>query len=48
VASVSTIWGILRAGGFVTAEPHKRPKRSYTRFVAALPNEMIWQADMTH
>jgi transposase InsO family protein len=47
VPSVSSIWRILRARGFVTPQPHKRPKSSYVRFVAALPNE-TWQADMTH
>ena len=47
VPSVSTIWRILKARGFVVPEPHKRPKSSYVRFVAALPNE-CWQADITH
>jgi len=47
VPSTSTIWRILKARGFVVAEPHKRPKSSYVRFVAALPNE-CWQADITH
>ena len=28
-------------------EPRKRPKASYVRFEADLPNE-CWQADMTH
>jgi transposase InsO family protein len=45
--SVSTIWRVLRARGFVTPQPHKRPKSSYIRFAADLPNE-CWQADMTH
>ncbi|HEV3367575.1 MAG TPA: integrase core domain-containing protein [Acidimicrobiales bacterium] len=45
--SVPTIWRVLRARGFVTRQPKKRPKSSYTRFVADLPNER-WQADMTH
>ena len=45
--SVSTIWRILKAGGFVTPQPHKRPKSSYIRFEADLPNE-CWQADVTH
>ena len=45
--SVPTIWRVLRARGFVTAQPQKRPKSSYRRFVADLPNER-WQADMTH
>jgi transposase len=47
VPSVSTIWRVLKARGFVTPEPHKRPKSSYIRFEASLPNE-CWQADMTH
>jgi transposase InsO family protein len=45
--SVSTIWRVLKARGFVTPQPHKRPKSSYRRFEADLPNE-CWQADMTH
>ena len=45
--SVSTIWRVLKARGFVTPQPHKRPKSSYIRFVADLPNE-CWQADVTH
>ena len=45
--SVPTIWRVLRARGFVTPQPQKRPKSSYRRFVADLPNER-WQADMTH
>ncbi|HVV29497.1 MAG TPA: IS481 family transposase [Mycobacteriales bacterium] len=45
--SVSTIWRILSARGFVTPQPHKRPKSSYLRFVADLPNER-WQTDTTH
>lgn len=45
--SVSTIWRVLSRRGFVTREPHKRPRSSYLRFEAALPNE-CWQMDMTH
>ena len=30
--AVSTIWRILTARGFVTPQPHKRPKSSYIRF----------------
>src|SRR5580698_8766904 len=45
--SVSTIWRVLKARGFITPEPHKRPKSSYVRFQADLPNE-CWQADVTH
>jgi transposase InsO family protein len=47
VPSTSTIWRILRARGFVTPEPHKRPKSSYLRFCAEVPNE-CWQVDVTH
>jgi transposase InsO family protein len=42
-----TIWRILKANGLITPQPHKRPKSSWIRFQAALPNEM-WQADATH
>jgi transposase len=45
--SVSTIWRILSARGFVTPQPHKRPKSSYVRFQAEQPNER-WQLDITH
>ena len=45
--SVSTIWRVLKARGFVTPQPHKRPRSSYVRFVAELPNE-CWQTDATH
>ncbi|MBA3844753.1 MAG: helix-turn-helix domain-containing protein [Actinobacteria bacterium] len=34
--AVSTIWRILSARGFVTPQPHKRPKSSWQRFVADL------------
>jgi transposase InsO family protein len=47
VPSVSTIWRILKARGFVTPQPKKRPKSSWRRFVADVPNER-WQADTTH
>jgi transposase InsO family protein len=42
----STIWRILKRRGFVAPQPHKRPKSSYVRFEASLPNEM-WQSDVT-
>ena len=45
--SVSTIMRILRRRGLVVHEPKKRPKSSYIRFEASLPNE-CWQTDMTH
>jgi len=47
VPSVSTIWRVLKARGFVSPQPHKRPRSSYRAFVADLPNE-CWQADVTH
>jgi transposase InsO family protein len=43
----ATIWRILSRRGFVTPQPHKRPRSSYVRFEAAMPNER-WQADTTH
>ena len=45
--SISTIFRVLKARGFVALSPQKRPKSSFKRFVADLPNE-CWQADMTH
>lgn len=45
--AVSTIWRILTQRGFVTPQPHKRPKSSYVRFQAEQPNER-WQTDITH
>ena len=47
VPSVSTIWRVLRRRGFVTPQPHKRPRSSWIRFEAQLPNER-WQSDVTH
>ena len=46
-ASVATIWRILSRRGFVTPQPQKRPRSSFIRFEADLPNER-WQADITH
>jgi len=46
VPSVATIWRILRRNGLITPQPHKRPKSSFIRFEAALPNE-TWQVDAT-
>jgi transposase InsO family protein len=43
----STIWRILLRRGFVTPQPHKRPKSSFVRFEAAMPNQR-WQTDITH
>ena len=45
--AVATIWRILSRRGFVTPQPHKRPRSSWRRFEADLPNE-LWQADITH
>jgi transposase len=47
VPSISTIWRVLARRGFVQAQPEKRPKASFIRFEAALPNE-CWQSDVTH
>ena len=47
VPSVSTIWRILKRRGFVTPQPHTRPRSSWVRFEASLPNE-CWQSDVTH
>lgn len=47
VVSPATVWRHLKAAGLVPPEPKKRPKASYVRFQAALPNEM-WQSDFTH
>ncbi len=43
----STIWKILKRHDEVIAEPKKRPRSSYLRFEADLPNE-TWQSDFTH
>ncbi len=45
--SVATIWRVLSRRGFVTPQPQKRPKSSFIRFEAEMPNER-WQADITH
>lgn len=45
--SVSTIHRILRDMGLVEADPRKRPRSSYARFEAELPDE-TWQSDFTH
>jgi transposase InsO family protein len=44
---VATIWRILTRRGFVTPQPQKRPRSSWKRFEADLPNQ-CWQADVTH
>jgi len=45
--SRSTVSRHLTAAGLVTPEPKKRPKSSYLRFEAKMPNE-TWQSDFTH
>jgi len=45
--STSSIWRVLRRRGLVTPQPHKRPRSSFIRFDAALPNQ-LWQTDATH
>jgi|SRR5579884_73593 len=45
--SAATISRHLHRAGLVVAQPHKRPRSSYIRFVAELPNE-TWQSDFTH
>ena len=42
----ATIRRILHAHGLITPEPRKRPRSSYRRFEAELPNQ-CWQADIT-
>jgi transposase InsO family protein len=44
--SVATIWRILKRQGLITPQPQKRPRSSFIRFAAQLPNE-TWQADAT-
>jgi transposase InsO family protein len=46
VPSVATVHRVLVRRGFVTPQPHKRPKNSWCRFEAPAPNEM-WQIDAT-
>jgi transposase InsO family protein len=41
-----TIWRILKRQGLITPQPHKRPRASFVRFEAELPNE-LWQTDAT-
>jgi hypothetical protein len=43
----STISRHLTRAGLVNPEPKKRPKSSYIRFEAAMPNQ-TWQSDFTH
>ena len=44
--SAATIWRILKRKSMITPQPHKRPRCSYVRFEAQLPNE-TWQCDAT-
>ena len=45
--SRATIARYLAKAGLVVPEPKKKPKSSYIRFQAEMPNE-TWQADFTH
>jgi len=45
--SIASVSRYLRRAGLVTPDPAKRPRSSYIRFQADLPNE-CWQADFTH
>ncbi len=45
--SRATIHRLLTRAGMVTPAPKKRPKGSYHRFEASMPNE-CWQSDFTH
>jgi transposase InsO family protein len=47
VVSTSTISRHLARAGLVTPAPGKRPRSSYRRFAADLPNQR-WQGDFTH
>jgi transposase InsO family protein len=47
VPAESTIRRILTNAGLISPEPRKRPRSSYRRFEAELPNE-CWQADITY
>jgi len=46
VPSVATVWRILKRNGLISPQPHKRPRSSFIRFEASLPNE-TWQLDST-
>jgi len=45
--SVATIARTLTRQGLVIPQPKKRPRSSYIRFEASMPNE-CWQSDFTH
>ena len=44
--SAATVWRILKRHRLITPQPHKRPRSSFIRFEAQLPNE-TWQCDAT-
>jgi transposase InsO family protein len=45
--SAATVSRYLSRQGLVTPDPSKRPRSSYIRFQAEMPNE-CWQSDFTH
>src|SRR5690242_15197594 len=45
--SAATVSRYLARHGLITPEPRKRPRSSYLRFEADLPNE-CWQSDFIH
>ncbi len=45
--ATATISRHLRHRGLVVPQPQKRPRSSYVRFAAEMPNE-TWQSDFTH
>jgi transposase len=45
--SAATVSRYLARAGLVAPEPRKRPRSSYIRFAAQLPNE-CWQSDFIH
>jgi transposase InsO family protein len=45
--SSATVSRVLSRAGLIVPQPRKRPRSSYIRFEAAMPNE-TWQADFTH
>ena len=47
IVSPATVARYLTRAGLVVAAPRKRPRSSYLRFAADLPNE-CWQSDVTH
>ena len=47
VPSASSVIRVLRRRGLVRPEPRKRPRSSFIRFQAELPNQ-LWQTDATH